>query len=268
MRNKDLLRSGKLNLIECSVRKFDKYQVVVSKEPDPEPEDTPFYPTYIIGITNESSNDGNDITVGYTDGKLLLNLLDLYENLEHQMENANGAKQSITPESITETVVQWTEDNGLLFLDEEVSQKYNSHGIRVDKFYGMLELLWIAYEYYQRITMSKLFLFGQDREYDIDVARYNLQLYFNKFFRVQLNVELSDNQLHVKYCADDMLSAAYTQLFFNVLSQESGVIDVCRNCGKPYLKTRSNRQYCSDCQKNKYQISRDRKRKREKKQDS
>jgi hypothetical protein len=263
------LKEGTLNIIECRVWKYEHYEVVESAEPDIG--DKGFDPTYIVGATGsptsmnrpqETTPDvGKQETVYFNDGRLLLELLSLHKELSVHaggLYGEGGCERY--PKSAIDIILGWSRKKGLLFDDNEAFAKFGRHGIGVEKFYGMLEFLWIAFELFRRIKYNEKRILG-NKTYDLDTAKYNLEAIQNRMFPVKIGIDLSGDTPKVKYIANDMLGAGFIQLLFNAVSPETAMFDICQNCSQPYMRSRANRKYCDLCHKTRYQITRDRKRK-------
>ena len=248
MRTADYLKVEALNTIECRVWKYEHYDVVESTEPDIG--DEVFYPTYILGANEvsmstshpqEATTDADkQETVCFNDGKLLLELLSLYKELSVHAGGLNGEGGCERyPKSAIDIILGWSRKKGLLFDDNEAFAKFGRHGIGVEKFYGMLEFLWIAFELFRRIKYNEKRILG-NKTYDLDTAKYNLEAIQNRMFPVKIGIDLSGDTPKVKYIANDMLGAGFIQLLFNAVSPETALVDLCQHCAQPFMRSRAN----------------------------
>lgn len=58
----------------------------------------------------------------------------------------------------------------------------------------------------------------------------------------------------------DLLEIAMAQMFFECMNTDGYNIGVCAVCGSPFPKTRKNNTLCEECQRTKYQRTRDKQR--------
>ena len=58
----------------------------------------------------------------------------------------------------------------------------------------------------------------------------------------------------------DLLEIAMAQMFFECMNTDGYNIGVCTVCGSPFSKSRKNNTLCEDCQRTKYQRTRDKQR--------
>ena len=58
----------------------------------------------------------------------------------------------------------------------------------------------------------------------------------------------------------DLLEIAMAQMFFECMNTDGYNIGVCAVCGAPFPKTRKNNTLCEECQRTKYQRTRDKQR--------
>ena len=58
----------------------------------------------------------------------------------------------------------------------------------------------------------------------------------------------------------DLLEIAMAQMFFECMNTDGYNIGVCTVCGSPFPKTRKNNTLCEECQRTKYQRTRDKQR--------
>ena len=272
MRTADYLKVEALNTIECRVWKYEHYDVVESTEPDIG--DEVFYPTYILGANEvsmstshpqEATTDADkQETVCFNDGKLLLELLSLYKELSVHAGGLNGEGGCERyPKSAIDIILGWSRKKGLLFDDPEAFAKFGRHGVRADKFYQLLDFLWMAFELFKRVIYDEKKIF-ENKAYDLVTAKHNMEAFLNRMFPAKIGIDLSGDTPRIKYLANDMLNAAFIQLFFNAVSPEKTVVDLCQHCAQPFMRSRANRIYCDACQPRRYQFTRDHKRKEKK----
>lgn len=223
------------------------------------------YGRCIVGVPNKGGGTSLGM-VECSDTSLLISLLSLYEQMkEYELKDA---AETMDQDDVGH-IIEWCRANGLPFESAKSEEdslwlKHRAIGFNIANFYARLNDLYTAYLLWRRVYNMDS---GDTNFYSrnhISVEQCKESLHVRMLtMRIRVSPDFSTEPPRFFLECDDLMDAAKAQLFFLCMATDSSVIGVCSVCGTPFRKMRKNHVLCENCQRTKYQRSRDKKRTQE-----
>lgn len=212
---------------------------------------------YLVG--KEKKEDKKVITyekVGQTN--ILNTLLRLYERLGDDLYG--HIAERITDEHI-ELISEWCIRYGMPMESEELWDKHSRIGFRLDTFYNRLHKLHSSYLLWRVLYLGDIDErnFYVSNKVTVKQCRSNLQAHMATL-NIRMAPVFETEPPSLQFVCPDLLEIAMAQMYFECMRTDSYNIGVCTVCGSPFPKTRKNNTLCEECQRTKYQRTRDKQR--------
>lgn len=212
---------------------------------------------YLVG--KEQKEEKKVITnekIGLTN--ILNTLLRLYERLSDDLYG--HVVERITEKDI-ELIAEWSVRYGMPMESGELWEKHSRIGFRLDTFYNRLHKLYNCYLLWRVLYLGDISEknFYVSNKITINQCRTSLQANMALLNIRMMPVFDTDPPTYQLVCPD-LLEIAMAQMFFECMNTDGYNIGVCTVCGSPFPKTRKNNTLCEECQRTKYQRTRDKQR--------
>lgn len=189
---------------------------------------------------------------------ILNTLLRLYERLSSDLYGHVAEK--ITERDI-ELISEWCIHYGIPMETEELWEKHSQIGFRLDTFYNRLRKLHNSYLLWRVLYLGDI---SDDNFYVSSKATIGQCQSYLQADMATLDIHLSPvfetEPPTYRLVCPDLLEIAMAQMFFECMNTDGYNIGVCAVCGSPFPKTRKNNTLCEECQRTKYQRTRDKER--------
>ena len=169
------------------------------------------------------------------------------------------------PERITENDIEliaaWCVHYGMPMESIELWEKHSRIGFRLDTFYNRLLKLYNCYLLWRVLYLGDI----SDKNFyvsnKITVRQCRSYLQANMAMLDIRMVPVFDTEPPTfQLVCPDLLEIALAQMYFECMRTDGYNIGVCAVCGAPFPKTRKNNTLCEECQRTKYQRTRDKQR--------
>lgn len=234
--------------------KFRHYEVMVFLE----------HGRCIIAVPMEGEKKAYSY-IEYSNTSHLISLLTLYEKM--QRYNTAPNEIDITEED-TKSIIEWCEIYGLpMEMDfgdvnsNSLWMKYRKIGFSISTFYRLLHELYTTYSLWKRIYKNDMdnSNYYVKNNVSIEQCREFLQGHMITL-SIRVSPDFSVDPPSFFLECDNLLAVAKAQLLFICMSADGSGMGVCTVCSAPFQKMRKNHVLCEQCQRTKYQRSRDKKR--------
>lgn len=212
---------------------------------------------YLVG--KERKEDKKVVTsekIGLTN--ILNTLLRLYERLSDDLYG--HVVERITEKDI-KLIAEWCVRYGMPMESSELWEQHSRIGFRLDTFYNRLHKLYNCYLLWRVLYLGDI----SEKNFYVSnkttIAQCRMYLKTNMAL---LNIRMmpvfdADLPTYQLVCPD-LLEIAMAQMFFECMNTDGYNIGVCTVCGSPFPKSRKNNTLCEECQRTKYQRTRDKQR--------
>ena len=140
----------------------------------------------------------------------------------------------------------------------EFTEKHNGEekllGLNVQSFLNRLDNLYICYALWKALQINDYDLIKRIQPHPLTKAEMQVELEHRLIPRINLTVLYFDDKPVLTYQAENLISLVEAQLAILASKGadylDGGCIDYCADCGKPFIKLRSNSTLCDDCKGN------------------